>query len=683
MNASDDLNSEQVLILAPRGRDAALARALLGEAGIGGIVCIDIRSLCEGLLLGAACVLITEEAVQTGEAQSIAAWVQAQPPWSDLPFVVLTTHGGGSERNPAAAGLHGTLGNVSFLERPFHPTTLVSMVRSALRGRRRQYEARARLEELRESEAHFRLALRAGRLGSWELELPARILNASPACKAIFGRRPYEAFCFADLVESTHADDRAGVMDSLDRSFELGLPFQLEYRVLWPDGSTRWVSVGGRMVSDTKRIRMIGVCSEITARKTAERTLLEVNAELEARVAERAEALQRAYRQLMDEVAERERAEQQLRQAQKMEVVGQLTGGVAHDFNNLLMAVLGNLELVRKRLPPDPRLQRYVEGALMGAKRGAALTQRLLAFARRQDLHPEAVDLKALLNGMRPLLERSVGPLISLKVQAASGLPAAAADPNQLELAILNLAVNARDAMPDGGTVLLTIDEQSAEPGSQLAQGRYLRLCVRDTGIGMDAATLNRAIEPFFSTKELGKGTGLGLSMVHGLALQLGGDLRLSSVPRQGTTAELWLPIALGQGEPLPRPSVIPIVTVAALKVLVVDDDPLVAMSTSDMLEDLGHEVVMVNSGDEAFQLLRNGLEIDVLITDHAMPGMTGLQLARQTRDLRPELPILLATGYADLPQGAASDFARLAKPYQQTDLSSQLRELLTHRRAA
>src|SRR5690606_5510915 len=235
------------------------------------------------------------------------------------------------------------------------------------------------------------------------------------------------------------------------------------------------------------------------------------------------------------EMTERRRAEEQLRQAQKMETIGQLTGGVAHDFNNLLAAIQGNLDLLRKRLPDDPQLQRFIDGALQGTQRGASLTARLLAFARRQDLKPEPTDLGALLEGMRGLMERSIGPLITMNFALGQNLPPARVDPNQLELAILNLAVNARDAMPEGGTLTMTLDQR--EGGAALLPGQYLRLSVTDTGSGMDASTLASAIEPFFSTKELGKGTGLGLSMVHGLAVQLGGELRLSSEPGKGTTA--------------------------------------------------------------------------------------------------------------------------------------------------
>ncbi|RUT30432.1 PAS domain S-box protein [Arsenicitalea aurantiaca] len=381
------------------------------------------------------------------------------------------------------------------------------------------------------------------------------------------------------------------------------------------------------------------------------------------------------------DVTERRRAEEQLRQAQKMETIGQLTGGVAHDFNNLLAAVLGNLELLAKKIPPEPALQRHIDGAMQGARRGASLTQRLLAFARRQDLKPEPTDLSSLLEGMRALMERSLGPLIAIDYDIEDGLPPATVDPNQLELAVLNLAVNARDAMPEGGQLVIRLDKR--EPRRSLGLfGSYVRLCVEDSGEGMDAETLQRAIEPFFSTKELGKGTGLGLSMVHGLAVQLGGALNLYSEVGRGTIAELWLPVSAGPIEHVKEPVAMNEAAPRS-RILVVDDDALIAMNTVDMVEDLGHTVLEAYSGKQALEILQSDAEIDAIITDYAMPGMTGVELANRAREIRPGLPILLATGYADLPSGTTTDLPRLGKPYQQRDLSEQLSRLLTQREAS
>jgi signal transduction histidine kinase/DNA-binding response OmpR family regulator len=678
-------SSERAVILAPRGRDAAVAAALIREAGYRAQVCGDLAALAGEIESGAGLAVIADEAIKTADLRGLVAWLNRQPSWSDFPIVLLTNQGGGPERNPDAARLGQALGNVTFLERPFHPTTLVSIVGSAVRGRRRQYQTRAILADLTEGENLLQTALDAGRLGALELHLPNYELEASDICIGFFGRKPGEPFTYKDLLAAVHPDDRARRRAVLDRAIATGGDYSIEYRNVWPDGSQHWVEVRARMVRRPEGgIRsLVGVCSDITARKTAEierenllaqlaaeRTALaELTATLEQRVDQRTADLVKA-------VTAREKAQEQLRQAQKMETIGQLTGGVAHDFNNLLMAVMGNLDLLRKRLPDDPRLHRLVDGALQGAERGASLTQRLLAFARQQDLRAVSVDLRALIEGMVDLLQRSLGPRVTLRVDIPDGLPPARIDANQLELAILNLAINARDAMPDGGRIDITVTEHPAKRDPALAPGRYLRLSVADTGTGMSPEILKRAIEPFFSTKQVGKGTGLGLSMVHGLAVQLGGALQLTSTVGKGTCATLVLPVAAAAPETVSPPPVVEKVKRSAV-ILFVDDDPLIAMSTMEMLEDLGHRVIGANSGQHALDILRSGQPIDLMVTDHMMPGMTGLELVAASREVRPSLPVLLATGYAELPEGTQLNLPRLAKPYHQDQLRDQLNQLL------
>ena len=544
--------SERVIVLTPGGRDAEIATQILREAGFGAEAAADLPRLSELIGAGAGLAIIAVEAAQSADLHPLSELLSQQPPWSDIPIILLTHRGGGPEKNPLAARLAEVLGNVSFLERPFHPTTLASVVRAAVRGRRRQYEARARLDEL-----------------------------------------------------------------AAERSALSKLTETLEQRV-----------------ND----------------RTAE---------------------------LMTEVAAREKAQERLVQSQKMETIGQLTGGVAHDFNNLLMAVMGNLDILRKRWPDDARAQRLIEGALQGAKRGATLTQRMLAFARQQELKTDSADLAALLAGMRDLLDRTLGPHIQLTVDASGELPPAQVDPNQIELAVLNLAINARDAMPAGGNIHIALQKHSTPPGQGDRSGEYLRLSVSDTGSGMDEETLKKAVEPFFSTKPVGKGTGLGLSMIHGLVVQLGGRLQLESEVGKGTTATLWLPVASSPASTASQPGSESAASGRVATILVVDDDPLISGSAVNMLEDLGHMVLEANSAKRALEILDQGQKVDLMMTDQAMPGMTGTELADVVRLKRPELPILLVTGYAELPPGASLSVPRLSKPYLQAQLQEHLDRLL------
>ena len=368
-----------------------------------------------------------------------------------------------------------------------------------------------------------------------------------------------------------------------------------------------------------------------------------------------------------------EQAQQALFQTQKMESIGQLTGGIAHDFNNLLTAILGSLELLRKRIPNDPRALALLQNALHGAERGATLTQRMLAFARRQELKIEAVALDGLISGMMGLMERALGPTIRIDCRVRADLPAVRTDANQLETALLNLAVNARDAMPDGGVIVIDGYEQeiAADSPTGLKPSRYACLSVADSGQGMDKQTLLHATEPFFTTKGAGKGTGLGLSMVHGLAEQSGGKLRIQSELGRGATVEIWLPVATHVAGTMPQAteSSDPTAAPRALTILVVDDDELVLLSTSAVLDDLGYTVIEASSGMQALKIVADNPRIDVVLSDQVMPGMTGLQLAHAIAQIRPQLPLILATGYAELPGGVPVNIRRLAKPFKLSEL--------------
>ena len=399
----------------------------------------------------------------------------------------------------------------------------------------------------------------------------------------------------------------------------------------------------------------------------------------------------KGFAKITRDVSEKKRAEQELAtarealfQSQKSEAIGQLTGGVAHDFNNLLMAVMGNLELLGKWLPDAPRPQSLLDNAMAGARRGVALTRRMLAFARRQELHPRRVDVPLLVRGMADLLRRSLGPEVRVGTRFPLQLPHVLIDANQLELALLNLAVNGRDAMPQGGWLEIGAQAEHVAAGhaTALAPGEYVCLWIADEGHGMDEETIQRATEPFFTTKGVGKGTGLGLSMAYGLAEQSGGRLMLQSQPGKGTTVEIWLPVAPASLAEAAAPPVREEDAVeperraaTSLFVLVVDDDELVLLSTMAMAEDMGHRVHGVTCAEDALAYVDGGGEVDVLVTDHAMPGMTGARLARLLRERQPTLPIVLASGYAELPDVPVPDLVRLGKPFTKRDLHRSIEE--------
>jgi PAS domain S-box-containing protein len=388
------------------------------------------------------------------------------------------------------------------------------------------------------------------------------------------------------------------------------------------------------------------------------------------------------YAKITRDITERRKAEEELQkarefslQAQKLEAIGQLTGGIAHDFNNLLMAVLGSLELLRKRLSDDPKSIALLENAAQGAQRGTTLTKRMLAFARNYEMKKEAIDIPTLVHGMKELVERSMGPSFNMEIRFPLSLNPVEADANQLELALLNLSLNARDAMADGGDIILAAREENISAGhrSGLKAGRYIRLSVTDTGEGMDQETLLKATEPFFTTKGVGKGTGLGLSMVHGFAEQSGGRLILHSQKGAGTTAELLLPVAKTSEKPIPATPAPPAKALRPLTILAVDDDALVLMNTVHMLEDLGHTVFEAYSGYEALEILKREDGIDLVVTDQAMPKMTGTELAKIIKREWPDIPVLLATGYADRVRGDDVGLPKLTKPYMQRELAEAI----------
>ena len=401
------------------------------------------------------------------------------------------------------------------------------------------------------------------------------------------------------------------------------------------------------------------------ALRDARDALQKNNEELESRVEER--------------TREREIALRQLHESQKMESIGQLTGGVAHDFNNLLAVILGSLSLLKKTIPDDPRISRLLDRAIQGAERGATLTTRLLAFARRQELKIEIVALQRLIPDMLDFLRHSVGANVAIHVDIPQEVCAIEVDANQLELALINLAVNARDAMPQGGSLRIACHNEENGKKVGLPRDPFVCITLTDTGEGMSEATLGRAQEPFFTTKGVGKGTGLGLSMVQGFAAQSGGAIRIRSQPGEGTAVTMWLPRAKQGAKPASAEiQVAPAKKARSFRVLLVDDDILVSMGAADMLLDLGHSVTEAQSGAHALKLLETDSPFDIVVTDYAMPGMNGFELAQRIKARHPKLPILLATGYSELPADRSIEFGYLSKPYTSKDLASALEKAVS-----
>ena len=544
---------ERILILAPRGRDAIVAKDLLCDARLHSEICVDLADLIGQIRKGADVAIIADEALRSSDLREIAGWVAGQPPWSDFPFVVLTEHGGGIERNPAAARVTEVLGNVNFLERPFHPTTLVSAIQTGLHGRRRQHECRR------------------------------------------------------------------------------------------------------------------------------------LNEELELRVQERTAELAAANRQLLAQIEERERVESTLRQMQRLEAVGQLTSGVAHDFNNLLTVVLGNIGFVERGLVAagvDGKLQQRLGHMRMAAERGAKLTDQLLSFSRRQRLEPRSVDINTCITGMRDLLHSTMGGSVHIEAQLGENIWPALVDPTQLELAVLNLAINARDAMGGGGRLTIRTDNVRLGPAlrpEEPAAGEYVVVCVADSGSGMTDEVRAKAFEPFFTTKEIGKGSGLGLSQVLGFAKQTGGGLRLETRIDEGTAISIYLPRCDVQ------PEEVRLVHAVALSdaqrgaaILLVDDDAAVREVTAATLREIGYATVEAGSGGAALELLGSPTKIDLMLVDFAMPGMNGADLARQARVKRPALPILFITGFADRAALAGISEDRIvSKPYTDEELRTKVQSAM------
>ena len=521
---------------------------------------------------------------------------------------------------------------------------------------------------LRDGEARFRAMAEAMPGFVWTANAQGSLDYTSPRWAEYSGDVAGDGLGsgWADFV---HDDDKPTAFAAWKASLETLQPYAVEFRLRSRDGLYGWWLVRAMsVVNPDGAVRWIGSATDIDEIVEARDVLARSQFELEQRVAERS--------------AELVQTQEALRQSQKLEAMGQLTGGVAHDFNNLLTPIVGALDVLQRRGVGGDREQRLIDGALQSSERARVLVQRLLAFARRQPLQSQAVDVDALVKGMADLIASTSGPGIKVVVDIDPDLQAAQADPNQIEMAVLNLSVNARDAMPNGGQLTISAADEVVEGPHRagLRPGNYVRISVADTGTGMDDATVARAIEPFYSTKGIGKGTGLGLSMVHGLASQLGGSLLISSKLGLGTRIEFWLPAtvhgpaAVDTSEPETISK-----DVAKGKVLLVDDEDFVRLSTADMLTEMGFVVIETASAEDGLDVLRDDPDISAVVTDHLMPGMTGVDLARIVKETWPQTPVLIVSGYAES-EGIAPDLPRLSKPFRKADLAGSLATLLESR---
>lgn len=611
--------------------------------------------------------LLTDVMMPRMDGFALLAAIRRDPALADVPVVMLSARAG---EDAQVEGLDA--GADDYLAKPFSARELLARVSANLDMARVRRQA---AQALRESEARL----------SVEREFLTAVLAKAPIGIAITdatGRMTMLNERGSDLIGHRRQPDRRENFTQLQAFHLDGRPFQVD------DYCTVRALRGERV--EAARV--------IYAREdaTGGRVVLEVdaapiydtNGDVAGAVAifDDADARDREERALRQRVAEavsaREAALSQLHEIAKLETLGQLTGGVAHDFNNLLTPIMGSLDLLRRRVDDD-RALKHISIALQAAERSRTLIQRLLAFARRQNLEARAIDVVGLLNGMHDLVQRTLGPDIRLVLDVTPGLPPAKVDPNQLELALLNLCVNGHDAMPDGGTLTITAQAETSASAEALGlpPDSYVRLTVADTGEGMTPETLARAIEPFFTTKGQGRGTGLGLSMVHGLAAQSGGMFSLDSAPGAGTRATLWLPVAAGAADAIDQRPSDSRPGPRNARVMLVDDEEIVRRAAAEMLSDIGYTVVQAGSAAEALTLIERDGAADLVLTDYKMPGMNGVELATAIRKIRPDIPILLITGFAsqsDRPLDAS--LPRLAKPFRQSELAGRVAELLEAR---
>ncbi len=678
----------RVLVCAPYGQDASTLTELLGQHGYRAIACATLADVAEQIDEQVGLVLVTEEALE--DLDHLREALAAQPPWSDIPFIVLAARQTGAYGATVAlrTRLSRLAVNAVVLERPLGATSLISAAGSAMHARRRQFDLRDRLNELDAQNHRLGTLLQHVPIGVAFIKSDGTTMVSNPAFRRF---RPDDSQPFPRAVpQGPDADsDDAAVHDAVLQALDGARVVAREIRLALPNGDPLWTRVNAIALTPTSADHggAVAVIVDVDTEKRAQIELADAAAHLEDLVRMRTAELEHALVQLRDETSERERAEASLRQSQKMEAVGQLTGGIAHDFNNMLTGIMGSLDLLRRRLAAG-RLDgadRYITAASTSATRAAAVTQRLLAFSRRQSLDSKPVEINQLIEGMSDLIERALNEHIAFELALAPDLPTGIVDPNQLESAILNLAINARDAMPEGG--VLTIETRIVdlvasaarlEPG--MSPGRYVIVAVSDTGVGMPAELLEKVFDPFFTTKPLGQGTGLGLSMVYGFARQSGGQVRIHSQVGAGTSVKLYLPATEAMPAPgeVQSPAVVP---GEGERVLIVEDDAAVRLLVKEVLRELNYEAVEYADPLLALPYLKSGERIDLLISDVGLPQMNGRELAEIARHHRPDLPILFITGYAEnaaiRSEFLGANMAMVTKPFSIDVLAAKIGEML------
>jgi PAS domain S-box-containing protein len=647
----------------------------------------DVEAVADGQAALAALrsrrpdILVTDVMMPRLDGFGLLRAVRADAGLRDLPIVMLSARAGDDAK---VEGLDA--GADDYLTKPFSARELLARVAAniAMSRLRREAAEAVRLSEAkaREQSERVQLALDSGAIvGIWVWDVPADLVVGDELFARWFGLDPARCRAglpIADVLVSIHQDDRPRVEAEIGAALRRGGPYRCEFRVRRDDGMIRWIEANGRvdLGPDGAQARFPGVLIDIDHRRAIEAELRELNQQLESRV------------QLA--VGQREQAEEALRQSQKMEAVGQLTGGIAHDFNNLLTGISGSLQMLETRVAQGrlDAVPRYVDAAQGATKRAAALTQRLLAFSRRQTLDPRPTNVNRLISDMEELVRRTSGPTIDVEVVGAAGLWPVLIDRNQLENALLNLCINARDAMPDGGR--LTIETANrwldGKGGTEreLPPGQYVSLAVTDTGIGMSKETIGRIFEPFFTTKPLGQGTGLGLSMIYGFVRQSNGQIRVYSEEGHGTTMCLYLPrhhgnVADDETADLADAGV---ESGFGETVLIVDDEPTVRLLMVDLLQDCGYSVLEAADGPAGLNILRSDQRIDLLVTDVGLPGgMNGRQVADAGRVLRPHLKVLFITGYAEnavIGNGHLEPGMQvITKPFAMEALANKVRDMI------